>query len=166
MASKDWVDGIPWAIAVVGWAVTHVFSESRERRKESRAQMDKLYENLGTAVAEAYRFHTAAEFDTQKARELVAKVHRVERLLNRIGCFDQDAFVPGIIQLRRSITLNNFDKSEFEQQQADSEILEGIESASEEIEDEMERQYRFEYPSRFPFMRFRSGRKGPKVWSK
>jgi len=166
MADKGWLDGVPWAIAVVGWGVTHLFSEMRERRKEARSQIDKLYESLSKLTIEAHEFHSAAEFSGTQSRELIAKLHRLERMLSRIGCFDQDGLSPAIIRLRRSITLKNFDASDFKQQAAESEIFEAIDSAAEEVEDEMERQYRYAFPSQFPYVRWRTGTASPKIWPK
>jgi hypothetical protein len=167
MADKGWLDGVPWVIAVAGWAVTHVFSEMRERRKESRSHIDKAYEALSKVTSDAHDFHTAAEFNTSGSRELISKLHRLERMLSRVGCFEQDGLTPAIIRLRRSVTLKNFDGSDFKLQPPESEILEAIDSAAEDVEDEMERQYRYAYPSHFPFVRLRAQRKNEaKVWPK
>lgn len=160
MPDKDWTSGIPWVIAVAGWGVTHLFSEGRERRKEARSQIDKVYEALGKLARDAYDFHTALSRDDSAAHDLVAKVRYLERQISRIGCFDADDFAPVIIRLRRSITLRNFDRSEFKPQEADSAVLEDISTAVEGIEDEMERQYRYVYPASFPYVRLFLGSRG------
>ncbi|WP_186057589.1 hypothetical protein [Burkholderia gladioli] len=159
MSDKDWTTSIPWLIAVLGWGVTHLFSEGRERRKEVRGQIDKVYETLSKIVRDANEFHRATARSDAAARDLVGKLRLLERQMNRIGCFDVDDFGPAIIQLRRSVTLRNFDRSEFVTQDADSDVLEGISAAAENVEDEMERQYRYSYPVKFPYIRLFTGKK-------
>jgi hypothetical protein len=167
MADASWTAGIPWTIAVAGWAVTHWFSELRERRKESRAQIDKVYDSLAKLAGDARAFHMANAFERLKAEDLIIRLRMLERQLSRVGCFEQDDLIPQFIALRRSVTLSNFDVSDFRCQRADSDVLEDIASAVEGIEDEMERQYRFEYPTRFPFVRIRrSPKSGPRNRSK
>jgi hypothetical protein len=167
MAEKSWVDGIPWVIAVAGWGVTHIFSEGRERRKEARSQIDKLNESLSSLSDQAHRFHTSTEHDGATALDLQYRLRLLERQANRIVCVDSDQLSPAIIRLRRAITLRNFDKTEFQKQEWHSDILASINVATEGIEEEIERQYRFAYPATFPYIRiFTRKKRGTKVWSK
>lgn len=163
----SWTSGIPWMIAVVGWGVTHLLSDVRERRKEARSQIDKLYEALAKVQSDARNFHLSAAFDGALAEDLTIRVRGLERQLRRLGSFNQDDLVPKIIALRRSVTLRNFDSSSFTQQQVGSDILEDIASAVEGMEDEVERQFQFEYPARFPFVRLWHPRStGARIWPK
>ncbi|MDR5647353.1 hypothetical protein, partial [Burkholderia cenocepacia] len=136
-------------------------------RKEARSQIDKLYDVLAKLQADARNFHVSETFETGVAEDLTIRVRGFERQLRRVGCFNQDDLVPKIISLRRSITLRNFDSSTFTQQPVGSDILEEIATAVEDMEDEIERQFQFEFPARFPFVRLRHPRsKGVRVWSK
>lgn len=163
MADKDWTAGIPWVIAVVGWFVTHLFSEGRERRKENRGQIDTLYETLGELSRDAYGFHTAEDRDDGVAHDLLVKVRNLERQLSRVGCFYMDDFTPHIIQLRRAITYRNFDRSDFKTQPEESPILADISTAVEGVEDEMERQFRRAYSSPLSYFGVFGRRNGTKV---
>lgn len=106
-----WVDAIPWIIAVCGWFAAHVFSEARERRKDLKAQLEKLCDRLASLEASAFSFHTKAEFDPVQARALIAQLDRTERAIGLVQILSADALQPHIIAHRRSITLLNFGSS-------------------------------------------------------
>jgi len=65
-----------------------------------------------------------------------------------------DLLQPYIIAHRRSITLQNFDSSEFKQQEPSSELIQEITNATLALEDEIERQYQQHYPESFPYFRW------------
>lgn len=156
-ASQGWEASIPWIVAAfvaaIGWASTHLLSEARERRKEVRAQIDKLFDQLYKLEQDARSFHCSKEYDAAKAGDIDSKIQILERSMNRVPIFTIDDLVPPIIRLRRSITLQNFDMSEFVTQTQYSDILQDIFTASQDVEDEMERQYRKRYTASFPYFR-------------
>lgn len=151
----NWYDGIPWVIAVIGWGATHVFSEARERRKDNKAQIDKTLERLASIEKDALSFHSHTDYDALKARNISASLDRLERSIDRNPVLSIDAFVPKIVHLRRAITLRNFDKSEFTQQDPYSELLAEICSEVADMEDEIDRQYNRAYPSTFPYFKLK-----------
>lgn len=146
---------IPWLVAILGWGFTHIFSEARERRKEVRAQLDKAIEQLLALEKSAREFHMAETFAPIKAHDLTAAIDTFERKLLRISCLRIDDLVGRLIRLRRAVTLSNFDKSTFQAQTAESEVLGGIADAAADMEDAMESHYRARYPSTFPYFRWR-----------
>lgn len=154
-AEPGWGASIPWIVAALvaatGWFLTHLLSEARERRKEARSQIDKLFEQLYKLEQDARTFHCGAQYQAATAGDIDAKIQILERSMNRVQIFTVDNLVPYIVRLRRSITLKNFDLSEFVQQSQNSDILQDVFSASQDMEDEMERQYRGRYPSKFPY---------------
>lgn len=153
-SKMDWVASIPWIVAALGWAFTHFLSEARERRKEVRSQIDKLYEQLYKLEQDARGFHCSSAYDPAKAGDVNTKIQILERSMTRVPIFVMDRFSSYIIRLRRAVTMRNFDSSEFVAQTQDSEILQDIFSASQDIEDEMERQYRDNYKATFPYFKF------------
>lgn len=144
---------VPWIVAIVGWGFTHVFSEARERRKEARAQLDKLYEQLYVIEKLAQDFHCAEKFAEAKASELLAKFQVFERTISRLPILNIDNLVGHIVSLRRAVTLSNFDRSSFVQQPYECDIAQDIFSASQNMEDALEGQYQSRYPSKMPFFR-------------
>lgn len=149
-----WVNSIPWLIAICGWFVAHAFSEARERRKDIKAQIEKLHDRLSVIEKSAISFHTQATFDSGLARELTSQLDRVERAINRVQILSVAPLFPSIIAHRRSVTLRNFDASEFVQQEPNSELIHEITNTTFEIEDEIDRQYQYRYPSSFPYFRW------------
>jgi hypothetical protein len=152
---STWADAVPWIVAAVGWGATHIFSEARERRKEIRAQLDKVQERLAKIEDMARSFHTSELFDQGKRDLLQYEIGRLERALNRIPKIDSDALVNVIILHRRSITYSNFDRSIYVRQDQASELIGDINSATQDFEDEIEYQYRQSYPATFPYFELR-----------
>lgn len=154
MSTSNLVDAIPWIVAAIGWGATHFLSEARERRKEVRAQIDKISEKLSKLQDAAMNFHTADRYDERAATGILSDIDRIERHVSRISRFDTDCFNAVIIQHRRAVTYRNFDKSTFSQQTFDGELLVEVNSATQSFEDELEAQYRISYPSKFPYFKF------------
>ncbi len=153
---NSFTEAVPWIVAALGWGATHLFSEARERRKEVRAQIDKALERLTAIEQSARAFHLSDEFDQQKALAILSDIGRLERFVGRITKFQIDNFTPVIIQHRRAITYKNLDKSSFNSQKFESELLADINSATQDFEDELEAQYRLSYPTTFPYFRMPS----------
>lgn len=156
MADKGWIDSVPWLLAVLGWGFTHVFSESRERRKEVRSQLDKAIEQILSIEKSAREFHMHASFQPLKALDLTSNLDMLERKLHRITCLQMDDLLTRIIGIRRSVTLSNFDASSFQEQTIHSDIVGGITDAAASLEDILESQYRYRYPNKFPYFRIRN----------
>ncbi|WP_038494685.1 hypothetical protein [Janthinobacterium agaricidamnosum] len=154
MADKSFWDGIPWAIAVIGWACTHFFSEARERRKEVRSQLDKFYEQLQKLEQDGRAFHCSEKFDGIKSADLITRIYSLERLLTRVKIVSVDNLNPYIIAVRRALTLNNFDVSAFVSQTHSSPIALEISAAIEDLELAIEHQYTVRYPNKFPYFQF------------
>lgn len=142
------------AVVVAGWAATHLLSEARERRKEARGQIEKFIDRLQNLENTARSFHTAASFQHTQQINLITELDRLERSLKRIDILDQDALIQPIIFLRQAITLENFEPSTYVRQLQTSQLLQDIATASQDMEDEVERQYRRRYPPRFPYFQW------------
>ena len=145
---------LPWIVAIIGWGFTHLFSEARERRKEVRAQLDKAIEIVLTIEKSGRAFHIAPSFDASKAAELRLAIDILERKFHRISCLEVDQLNTQLIAFRRSITLRNFEASEFTSQPAESEIFADISGSAFGLEDALECQYLSRYPRTFPYFKF------------
>ena len=140
-------------LVIIGWAATHFLSEARERRKEVRARLDTAHKGLRDLQVSAEKFHTAVTHDAGQARNLTAEIHWFQRSLRRISILDEDELAPFLVGLRRSVTLRNFDASDFVTQSGHSDVLTGIADAIGDLEDELERQYVRQYPVSFPYFK-------------
>lgn len=149
-----WIHAIPWLIAILGWFAGHAFSEARERRKEIKGMIERIQERLAANEKLAIEFHTCANFDEAKSRQITANIDRIDRAISRIPILNGKKLEPFIISHRQSITLNNFDLSEFKQQILASALIQEITNSVLELEDEIERQYQERYPSNFPYFKW------------
>jgi hypothetical protein len=151
LAKGDWIQVVPWGIAVAGLVANHLFSEARERRKEFRSQLDKLIERLTKLEAQGTAFHTAASYDEDTARSIDSEISRIERVATRLTAHA----VPtdAIISHRQALTLRNFDSGSFQQQVGASEIVREIEATTVDYEEALEACYRNRYPASFPYYR-------------
>ena len=91
----------------------------------------------------------------RKGADLRLGIDVLERRFRRIVCLDSEALNPDIIAFRRSITLRNFDDSNFVSQSATSAILAEISNAAEDLSSAMEGQYNLIYPHKFPYFKRR-----------
>lgn len=143
-------------LVMIGWAATHLLSEARERRKEVRARLDRVFQTLHELRVAAEHFHCAETFDRLQAQRLRTDIHSFQRMMTRIAILNVDDLAPFILGVRRGITLKNFEPSNFVHQGPDSEILRDIVDAIAELEDELESQYTLAYPNQFPYFRISS----------
>ena len=149
-SSSAWL--VAAIVAAIGWAVTHFFSEAREHRKEFRAVLDRFEVSVEELRKKACAFHASPTFSEHEALELRIAIYHLVRFVNRIPLLDQRQITQFIMHVRQSITLRNYDKSEFESQPADSEIIVRISDACAGLEDECEYEYALHYPHDFPYM--------------
>lgn len=139
-------------LAIIGWWATHFFSEARERRKEVRSSLDKVFASISTLRMDAIAFHGTASFHEDQAQALQTAIYALKRSLDRISILDHKELSTFLKNLRQSITLHNFDRSTFTPQPHGSDVIEGISDACAELEDELDRQYAVHYPHQFPYI--------------
>lgn len=150
---------------VIGWLATHLFSEARERRKEARAQLDKLIDRIAKFENDSASFHTAQIFDAAKNGALLSDFDRIQRVLHRMPLVPNIDQLSGLlIGLRRAVTLKNFDASTFSSESPGSDLLVGIVQAGRDLEDRLEGFYLSRYPSGFPYFDWRNSRKRVKLF--
>lgn len=130
-----------WLIVVVGWFVVHRLTVKREQRKEARECVDAFVRTLRESEAKAISFHQGNVFKDDLARALVFDIQRAIAKLKRHPFASFNISPDSLIELRRAITLNNFDSSQFACQPANSLILSDIANAVDGIEDQLESEY-------------------------
>lgn len=139
--------------AVSGWFATHLLQEARERRKETRGALDKHQDFLWKISRDARDFHCSTEFSEAHCYEINQGLQRFFRGIRRMRIVPERTYSELTISLRKSITLNNFDKSNFSQQSLQSPILAEIDGAAGDLDDALEQCYVEFYPPNFPFFR-------------
>lgn len=151
MSRTELLTSLPWVVAAVGLIATHLLSEARERRKEIRAQLDRLVERLTALEDRGIKFHAATTFEAAAARALETDIASIERRATRLLASAVVSFEEEVIAHRQSLTLENFAQSTFAPQEPGSAILHEITIATAEYEEALEAAYRAQYPSSFPY---------------
>lgn len=147
---KEYV--LPILLIFAGFIGTHLLSEARERRKELRAMLDKLFTRLRELEDQARTFHTSSAYDQEAARQLREAVQQVSRQFSRCRVVTELApFQQALIDWRRAITLRNFDSSTFQTQAWESELIADISHYTFSLEDTVEQAYLACYPHTFPY---------------
>ncbi|MDD4979543.1 MAG: hypothetical protein PHI29_13030 [Gallionella sp.] len=132
---------ITWAILIVGWFVVHHLTSQREQRKEARERLDQFIIALREIEVRAVEFHQSKTYEADLARTLLFDIQRIFVRLKRypFGSFVVTPNLPK--EMRKAITLRNFDFSKFTRQSPNSEILGDIANAIDKLEDQLEKEY-------------------------
>jgi len=131
--SPWWPSVITWLTVFGGWFVVHRASLYRERRKEKRDSARILLEDLACLERKAIAFHTSNHYDSHVAAELRQETERIVRRLQRLSLSELNIQIGLMVRLRRSITLQNADASNFAPQGADGQLICGIRAAIDDL---------------------------------
>lgn len=104
---------ITWIIVVCGWIFTHSSNNTRERRKELRAELEGIRKNLDELVELAQVFYTSAPDDDSEKRthEIVIKQNRLLMRMERLPHFDSSLKVSGLTDLMDALTGGEFESN-------------------------------------------------------
>ena len=124
---------VTWLLIVSGWAFVHHATLIRERRKEKREISVQIRKDIADLQSIAIDFHTAPHYDSKKSTDLAQQVGRINIRLQRKPLSELGIPLAILITLRRQITKNNIDLSNFTPQQIDSKIIVGIRNAVNDL---------------------------------
>ncbi len=133
-------------IAVAGWLVNEFLSSRRDLRKELRAEVDLLLEALEIMEQDAVDFHTAIAGSAASKVKILRGLTRIGRSLPRLRAkgLTRLKAEQAMMQVRRAITLENFD-SDFVTRAPDDKILADVMAAVGELHDQIEDAYSDRY---------------------
>lgn len=142
LTAKDLLIAGGWFFTIVGWLVSNSQANSREKRKEARAEIDACIKLLAELVLKSRAYFGAPASDTlSKSRaaeirfELQRLIARVERLEGKHAQFD----VTGACgELMDAITHDPFESADRVELAADSDLLMKIESDTHVLIDQLE----------------------------
>lgn len=141
-SSNQLIAQIPtWLVVVAGWFVVHHLTTKRDQRKEARERLDQFILVLRAIEEKAIQFHQSDTYKGDLARTLLFDIQRIIAKLKRhpFGSFEVS---PNLLkEMRRAVTLKNFDPSKFVCQPANSTILSNVANAVDDIDDQLEREY-------------------------
>ncbi len=129
-------------VVVAGWIVVHHFSKKRDQEKEERdrareVKKDRrefardLLKQLREIETRSKNFHCSEECVENTCEEILTMI---DRFSGEYRLLLPDTHASQISRFRRSITLENFECSDFQRQDVASAITRRIRTASYEIE--------------------------------
>ncbi|MDO8440223.1 MAG: hypothetical protein Q7S97_03300 [Polaromonas sp.] len=142
LTAKDLLIAGGWFFTIVGWIVSNAQANSREKRKEARAEIDACIRLLADLVAKSRPYFGAPATDSlSKSRaaeirfELQRLITRVERLEGKHAEFD----VTGACgELMDAISGDPFESAGRETLAADSDLMLKIESDAHVLINQLE----------------------------
>lgn len=139
---KDLLIGGGWFFTIVGWLVSNAQANSREKRKEARAEVDACIKLLSELVIKSRSYYSTSATDL-KAKSTAAEIRfelqrliaRVERLEAKYVKFD----VTGACgELMDAISGDPFESAQREELAADSDLLLKVESDAHVLIEQLE----------------------------
>ena len=131
---------LTWFLVVFGWIITHWLTSRREQRKEIRSKLDEIRKKLIELEKAAIDFHTSDSFFIEKSRAITLSISRISNEIERESKIKIDtSYFRG--ELRRAITLKNFDRSSFEKKDYDSPLLSKIADSHDQLVGRLEMNY-------------------------
>lgn len=142
LTAKDLLIAGGWFFTIVGWLVSNAQANNREKRKETRVEVDACIKLLAELVIKSRAYYGAAASDPlSKSRaseirfELQRLITRVERLEGKHARFD----VTGACgELMDAISGDPFESADRELFAADSDLLLKIESDTHVLINQLE----------------------------
>jgi len=132
---------ITWVIVNIGWWFVDNSNDKRETRKEIRATIEAMQALLDQLERNAVSYHTGDNPNEALAsdikRDLYRKLPSKIQLLGVRGLI-VDSLGKPIINLRKSITLENFDSKQFKKLQLGDELIRRVGAAREEVGQQLE----------------------------
>lgn len=129
---------VTWLLVVGGWLIVNWQNNTRERRKEVRTALDKLSARLDQLEKDAIKYHTSSQPQYDEANHIKIELQRIKKQINHLHILALEFEEDGMVKLRQSITLKNFDTHTFSPQPPYSPILSGISSAKDVVIDRLE----------------------------
>lgn len=140
---KDALVTVGWLIVAVGWLINNLQANNREKRKESRAEIEAICKAASEVIAKSrkyYSFLPSDEEDDVRTAEISFEVKRIlirtERLNRRVPHFTKAVFACG--EFFDCVTSNPFASKNREKHGPGSQTLQGIETSVHNLIDQLE----------------------------
>ena len=140
-----WRSVITWGLIAVGWLIINWQNNYRETRKERRAILDRLRNELSQLESKAIKLHTSAQLDQQLLIEVTRQIKRIWPQIEILGATKINNIKYLTYNLRRAITLHNTDISTFAKQHPGSSLLINISDAIDTLINALELDFTNKY---------------------
>ncbi len=113
---KDVLIAVGWLVTIVGWGVSNRAANNREKRKESRAEVDACTKQLGELILKVRDYFTKPANDSQAKLASTTILFELRRLVGRLEILEakypQFEVVNACGELFDSVTGDPFDSTE------------------------------------------------------
>lgn len=128
------------ATVIFGWLIVNWQNNKREERKELRSALTEIIESTEVLEDAASRYHQADERNRKLEKELNLKIIRLSAKIRYLR-FESEEVKYAFIELKKSITMDNFETSRFAKQDVDSDIVESIYFSADSLKDRLEEEF-------------------------
>ncbi len=143
-SSIDLGNIITWVVVVGGWVFTNKANHYFETRKEINQTISTINKELLEICKKGKKFHLMKSHNSELLDEIITSIDREDvkiKLLKRSLVLDTHVVDIRIYEFRRSISLNNADKSSFKKLTPGDEILKDIDSAHNKLSEYLQECY-------------------------
>jgi hypothetical protein len=137
-----------WLVIILGWSIVNRQNNQREKRKEVRTLIDKVQELLNKIEIDAISYHTQVSNTEELAFQLKRNLNQTLRdklEILEIRQIDVSHCRNLHKELRKAVTLNNFDTANFQAQILSSSIIRGISLTKDRLSQELEKRFAQQY---------------------
>ncbi|WP_313226744.1 hypothetical protein [Stutzerimonas chloritidismutans] len=140
---------ITWFLVVFGWIIVNWQNNRREDRKEIRNSITAITTEIMVLESLAAKYHTGKQRSIKKENRITYSISRISDHIRHLG-FLERVFDEDIGNLRSSITLNNFQTSDFQSQEIGSELVENIRDYCQVLANKLENEFAKKYKGILP----------------
>lgn len=125
---------------ILGWIIVNWQNNKREERKELRSALTEIIDHTVLLEDSASRYHQADERNISLEKEINLKITRLSAKIRYLR-FESESIKLAFIELKKSITLDNFETNKFKKMDFDSDIVESIYISGDFLKDKLEDEF-------------------------
>jgi predicted nuclease with TOPRIM domain len=125
---------------ITGWVIVNWQNNKREERKELRSSLNDIVTNIEALEEDAIRYHTSLDRNIPLEKSITLKITRLSAKVRYLR-FESESLKSNFIELKKSITLDNFETSRFSQQTPESDLIDSISYSSDQLKDSLEDEF-------------------------
>lgn len=125
---------------ITGWIIVNWQNNKREERKELRSSLNDIIESIEQLEEDATRYHGSLERSLPLEKSITLKITRLSARVRYLR-FESPVLKLRFIDLKKSITLDNFETNRFIQQPPESDLIDGLTFACDQLKDCLEDEF-------------------------
>jgi len=141
----DYSQVITWLLIITGWFLINKQHNDRELRKERRATIDALKDEIYNLEEKSIKYHTEAQ-STKASQAIKQTLEKIEFQIELHCLVPMSIKNERVAALSKAITFKNFDTLNYKNISIDDPIIKDINHAVTMLIRSVEWQYRVNYP--------------------